>query len=299
MLLTMKSVKYLFVLVALCVGFTTASAQLRTRYFYVGVGMGATNYKGDLDDNFTLKFTKPGLGFIGAYKFHPHMSVRLMLAQGWMKASDAKAARDVPRLRRNLSFRSPITEASVTFVYEFFANDRKFMYRPQYSPYIFGGVGVFAFNPQAKLGNDWVDLQPLGTEGQNMPDCHQGQIYRDASNFPCPTPYKLVQLSIPFGVGIRYKLTDKIDLNAELGLRKTFTDYIDDVSGNYVNVDQLRANDGETAAILSDRIDRSIYPQGGEFWNGIRGDRTQSDWYLLSMVSATYILDWVICPKFR
>ena len=114
----MKSVKYLLALVALCVGFSTATAQLKTRNFYVGVGLGATNYKGDLDDNFTLKFTKPGLGFIGAYKFHPHMSVRLMLAQGWMKASDAKAARDIPRLRRDLSFRSPLTEASLTFVWE-------------------------------------------------------------------------------------------------------------------------------------------------------------------------------------
>lgn len=294
----MKSVKYLLALVALCVGLSTATAQLRTRYFYVGVGVGATNYKGDLDDNFALKFTKPGLEFIGGYKFHPHMSVRLMFAQGWMKASDAKAARDIPRLRRNLSFRSPITEASAVFVYEFFANDRKFMYRPQFSPYIFGGVAVFAFNPQGKLGNDWYDLQPLGTEGQFMTNCHQGQTYLNVTG-DCPQPYKLVQLSIPFGLGVRYKLTDKIDLNAELGLRKTFTDYIDDVSGYYVNVDQLRAEQGETAAILSDRIDRSIYPQGGEFWNGIRGDKSQTDWYVLSMVSATYILDWVICPKFR
>ena len=90
----MKSVKYLLTLAALCVVFSTATAQLTTRYYYVGVGVGATNYKGDLDDNFALKFTKPGLGFIGGYKFHPHMSVKLMLAQGWMKASDAKAILD-------------------------------------------------------------------------------------------------------------------------------------------------------------------------------------------------------------
>lgn len=295
----MKSVKYLLALVALCAVFSTATAQLQTRYFYVGVGLGATNYKGDLDDNFTLKFTKPGLTFLGGYKFHPHLSARLMLSQGWMKASDAKAARDVPRLRRNLSFRSPISEASLTFVWEFFANNRKFRYRTQYTPYIFGGVAVFRFNPQAKLGNTWYDLQPLGTEGQNMINCHQGQIYADATTAPCPKPYKLVQIAIPFGVGLRYKLTDKIDINAELGLRKTFTDYIDDVSGYYVNVDQLRAESGEIAAILSDRIDRSIYPQGGEFWNGIRGDNSQTDWYVLSLVSATYILDWAICPKFR
>ncbi|MEM7036630.1 MAG: DUF6089 family protein [Bacteroidota bacterium] len=286
----MKSLKYLMALVAVCWLFSDASAQLRTRYFYVGVSLGATNYKGDLDDNFTLKFTKPGVGFLGGYKFHPHMSVRLAFNQGWMKASDAKAARDIPRRRRNLSFRSPISEGSLVFVYEFFANDRKFKYRPQYTPYLFAGVAAFAFNPQAKLGDDWYDLQPLGTEGQHLTDCG----YEN-----CPTPYSLVQVSFPFGAGIRYKLSDKIDLSVEMGLRKTLTDYLDDVSGNYPDLDRMRSEMGEVAALLSDRIDRAVYPQGGEFWNGIRGDNSQEDWYIMSMVSATYILDWVKCPKFR
>jgi opacity protein-like surface antigen len=290
MLFPMKSFKYVLALVALCWVFNDANAQLRTRYFYVGVSAGTTNYKGDLDDNFTLKFTKPSLGFMGGYKFHPHMSLRLAFQQGWMGAADERAARDIPRRRRNLSFRSPITEGSLVLVYEFFANNRKFKYRPQYTPYIFAGVAAFAFNPQAKLGDEWYDLQPLGTEGQHLTNCG----YEN-----CPDPYSLVQLSIPFGAGIRYKLTDKIDLNLELGLRKTFTDYLDDVSGRYPDLDRMRSEMGENAALLSDRIDRGTYPQGGEFWNGIRGDNSQDDWYVTTMVSATYILDWVKCPKFR
>ena len=286
----MKSIKYLLVFFAICWFASDLSAQLRTRYFYAGVALGATNYKGDLDDNFTLKFTKLGLGGIAGYKFHPHMSVRLGFSQGWMGASDAKAARDIPRRRRNLSFRSPLTEGSLVFVYEFFANNRKYQYRPQFSPYIFGGVGIFAFNPQGKLGDEWFDLQPLGTEGQNLGNqCG----YED-----CPDPYALVDVSIPFGAGIRYRLTDKIDLNLEVGLRKTFTDYLDDVSGQYADYEALYAQN-PNAALLSDRIDRSVYPQGGRFWNGIRGDNTQMDWYVISVVSATYILDWVKCPKFR
>lgn len=286
----MKSIKYVLALVALCWMFNDANAQLRTRYAYIGVSAGATNYKGDLDDNFTLKFTKPGFGFMGGYKFHPHMALRLAFTQGWMKASDEKAARDIPRRRRDLSFRSPISEGSLVLVYEFFANDRKFRYRPQYTPYLFAGIAAFAYNPQAKLGDEWFDLQPLGTEGQHLTDCG----YAD-----CPDPYSLVQISIPFGAGIRYKLTDKIDLNLEIGLRKTFTDYLDDVSGRYPDLDRMRSEMGENAALLSDRIDRSVYPQGGEFWNGIRGDNTQEDWYVNTMVSATYILDWTKCPKFR
>jgi hypothetical protein len=287
MLFSMRS-KYFFALVALMMLASASFAQLRSKYFYVGVALGATNYKGDLDDNFALKFTKPGLGFMGGYKFHPHMSARITFNQGWIGASDAKAARDVPRRRRNLSFRSPLTELSFNIVYDFFANDRHFKYRPQYSPYLFAGVGVFAFNPKAKLGDRYYDLQPLGTEGQFLVGCAD-----------CPEPYGLVQVSIPFGAGIRYKLTNKIDLNLELGLRKTFTDYLDDVSGNYANVDELRAQMGEEAALLSDRIDRAQYPEGGQWWNGIRGDKTQQDWYVITQVSATYILDWTKCPKFR
>ncbi len=261
-------------------------AQLRINYFYCGVSAGATNYKGDLDDNITLKFTKPGLGFVGGLKFHPHMDLRLTFNQGWMKASDSKAFRDVPRIRRNLSFRSPITEMAVTVAYEFFGNTRKYKFRPQLSPYIIGGVAVFYFRPQGKLGNEWIDLQPLGTEGQFL---GTGEY---------PEPYKLVQVSIPMGLGIRYKLGKKIDLWAEVGLRKTFTDYIDDVSSLYPDMDELRAQN-PIAYQLSDRIDRGQYPLGAKFWNGIRGDKTQSDWYVLSMISATYILDWVKCPKFR
>lgn len=280
--------KYLIAFVVLLMVANASFGQLRSRYFYVGVALGATNYKGDLDDNFALKFTKPGLGFLGGYKFHPHMSARLGINQGWMGASDAKAARDIPRRRRNLSFRSPITEVSLNLVYEFFANDRKFKYRPQYTPYLFGGVAVFAFNPQGKLGNDWYALQPLGTEGQFLSGCPD-----------CPEPYSLVQVAFPFGAGIRYKLSDKIDLNLEIGLRKTLTDYLDDVSGNYADVEALRAEMGEEAALLSDRIDRGIYPEGAQWWNGIRGDNSQDDWYVLTQISATYILDWTKCPKFR
>lgn len=284
----MKSFKYLVALVAFFWIFSDASAQLRNKYFYVGVAAGAATYHGDLDDDFGIKFTKPGLGLVGGYKFHPHMSLRLSILQGWIGASDDRARSDIPRIRRNLSFRSTLTEGSLQLVYEFFANNRKYKYRPQYTPYLFAGVSVFAFNPQAQLGDEWFDLQPLGTEGQFLSNCAD-----------CPEPYSLVQVAIPMGGGIRYKLTDRIDLNLEIGFRKTFTDYIDDVSGNYPNLEQLRAEKGEVAALLSDRIDRSLYPQGAAFVNGIRGDNTQDDWYYFTMVSATYILDWVRCPKFR
>ena len=214
----MKQFQVLFLSVLFLAISSQVQAQLRTNYFFVGISAGATNYKGDLDDDFTLKFTRPGLGFIGGFKFHPHAEMRLTFSQGWMGASDKHGFSDVPRIRRNLSFRSPLTEMAVTVAYELFGNTRKFKFRSKWSPYVLGGVGVFYFRPQAKLGNEWYDLQSLGTEGQFLPNCPE-----------CPKPYKLVQISFPMGLGIRYKLTEKIDLWGEIGLRKTFTDYIDDV----------------------------------------------------------------------
>ena len=263
------------------------AAQYRGRYFWVSPGVGATNYKGDLDSDFSLKFTKPGLGVMGGYQFNPHMSVRLSVAQGWMKATDTRTD-DLARNRRNLSFRSPITEAALTAEWKFFGENRSYKFRPKYSPFVFAGVAVFRFNPQAKLGGQWYDLQPLGTEGQNLPGA--GTVY--------PERYKLVQVSIPMGVGVRYKLGPRLDLCAEIGLRKTFTDYLDDVSGEYPDLNELRA-DNPIAAELSDRIDLAQYPEGAAVVNGIRGDKTQDDWYVLSFVSVRYILDWVKCPKFR
>jgi hypothetical protein len=128
----------------------------------------------------------------------------------------------------------------------------------------------------------------LGTEGQFLPN-------PTGNN---PAPYKLTQICFPMGVGARFALSRHIDLEIETGFRKTFTDYLDDVSGLYPDLDALRAQN-PVAAILSDRIDRSQFPQGGAVVNGIRGDRTQSDWYIYTCARLTYIIDWVRCPTFR
>ncbi len=264
-----------------------AQAQYRYGYFKVGISAGPTNYLGDLDDNFTFKFTKPGVGIQGSYRFNPFMTARLGFYRGWIGATDA-VANDVPRNRRNLSFRSPITEGSFTVSFDFLPTDRSYAYRPVYTPYVFTGVALFSFNPQAKLNGQWYDLQPLGTEGQYLPD-PDGRY---------PEPYRLTQISIPMGAGVRFSLSRKFDIELETGFRKTFTDYLDDVSGLYPDLEQLRAQN-PVAALLSDRIDRSEYPQGAAAVNGIRGDRTQQDWYIYSSVRLSFILDWVKCPTFK
>ncbi|MCZ2357286.1 MAG: DUF6089 family protein [Bacteroidia bacterium] len=279
-------------------------------YFSVGPSLGTTNYKGDLDDDFTLKFTKFGLGAMGYYQFHPHMSLRLNFSQGWMGASDS-VTKNFSRNYRNLSFRSPITELSVQLIYDFFGSNRRYKYRRDWTPFAFTGVGVFTFNPKAKANDGkWYALQPLGTEGQYL-----------VGVSGTPKPYSLTQICIPIGVGVKRRLSEKWDLRVEIGMRKVFTDYLDDVSDKYANPEEMYRQMGAIAFELADRsnyvrsaadptqlgrtlpfADRARDGQGrllsGYWQNDIRGFKSQDDWYVYSCVSVSYILDFVRCPKF-
>lgn len=132
------------------------------------------------------------------------------------------------RYQRNLNFRSKISEVSLIAEFHplfMFINWslREDQDPPRISPYIAAGIGYFSFNPQAKSRRgDWVDLQPLSTEGQGF------------SQYSERKPYKLSQMNIPLGVGVRYELSSTFNLRAELLHRVLHTDYLDDVSTNYV-----------------------------------------------------------------
>lgn len=259
-------------------------------YLALGPSVGITNYKGDLDDDFTLKFTRPGFGFGLFYNFHPHLRARLMFTQGWIGAADSVST-DQFRKWRNLHFRSHLTEFSLQFIYEFFASPRLYRYRPRFSPFIFGGVAIFNFDPKAKASDgNWYRLQPLGTEGQFLNDPTREY----------PKPYALTQVSIPLGVGARWTLSERWDLWFELGLRKTFTDYLDDVSDRYPPPDLMLAQMGPIAAELSDRSGYRAQGSSGFEANDVRGFVNQKDWYVYTGISITYLIDpGDRCPKFR
>jgi len=277
----MKAMKNVLLLTVMTLATLSLSAQFRYGYFSVGVSGGSTNYLGDLDDDFTFRVSKPGVGVDVKYRFNPFMSARIGFFQGWARAADSTSSNEA-RARRNLHFRTPITEANAQVIFDFIPNDRRFNYRPPFTPYVFFGVSLFKFNPQALYQGRWVDLQPVGTEGQQtgLPEY--------------PAPYALVQVAIPMGAGMRFALTDFIDLELETGFRKTFTDYLDDVSGEYPDQNLL----SEQGQLLSDPIDRQVFPQGAREVNGIRGDATQTDWYIYTNARLNLILDWRRCPKF-
>jgi hypothetical protein len=143
------------------------------------------------------------------------------------KVLESVKATTFGRYERNLSFRSKITDfmlaAEIHPLYIFNKYDEE-KEPPRYSPYLLAGVGFFTFKPQAKLGDAWVDLQPLSTEGQGFNE------YSDRK------PYKLNQMNIPLGVGLKYELTSNLNIRGELVYRILNTDYLDDASTNYIDV---------------------------------------------------------------
>lgn len=187
------------------------------------------------------------------------------------------------RYNRNLHFRSTITELSLMaeihplFIFiNYMESDRDV---PRYSPYLLAGVGYFAFNPQAKLGNTWVDLQPLSTEGQGF------------NEFPDRPVYKLRQMNFPFGLGVKYELSPMINLRGEFVYRKLNTDYLDDVSTTYIDPELFAQYFSGTkltqALLLNDRQKESrTNPEGGSK----RGSSAENDSYFSFNVKVSLVL---------
>ena len=142
-------------------------------------------------------------------------------------------------------------------------------------------------NPKGKSGGEWVELQPLGTEGQ-------GTILKDINGIV--EKYSRNQIVIPFGLGLKMNITHHLSFSLEYGMRKTFTDYFDDVSGLYPDLAVLAAVNPEAAQMS----DKSKFPQGlNDSSYGLqRGDASNKDWYAVSGIILTYeFFKDVVCPK--
>ena len=260
-----------FIIILLSTAFLGSKAQEWTGDVFVGTA----NYTGDLlEKRYTMANSHLAIGLGGGYRFNGHFRVRAMLTFGKITADD-KDNKDQFLQARNLNFFSNISELSVTAHYDFL--DLSFH---RVTPYVFGGVSIFRFNPYTydTLGNK-VMLKPLSTEGQGM------------AAYPNRKPYSLTQLSIPFGAGIKFAINESITLAWEFGLRKTFTDYLDDLSTTYVDQSALLAERGPVAVELAYRGDElknspGSYPASGT----IRGGPNFKDWYYFSGVTASYTL---------
>jgi hypothetical protein len=224
------------------------------KYTCLGFSVNAMNYYGDLSPrpsrfSTDLKFTRPSFELSVSHKYGPNFSVQARFLTGMLQGDDEESSNPNDkngryRYRRNASFRNSIKEFSVISIFEFPSNHGFYMHRHQVTYYLFAGFGVFYNNPKAKApshdlaGNPlpeagkWVDLQPLGTEGQFS------NLKPTDANFGIK-PYSRVQPCIPVGIGLRYRVNHTVDFWIDYSFRYLFTDYIDDVSRNYVDLGVL------------------------------------------------------------
>lgn len=228
---------------------------------HIGIGGGMANYQGDLLDKFYVR--EQINGFIGAgvyYELYDQLLIRGYFSFARVNGDDRFSKKDVLKLR-NLRFESAIAELSVNGELHLFNLNEK-----RFSPYVFTGLSVFRFNPythDASLNK--VFLKPLSTEGQGLP------------GYPDKKPYSLVQPAIPYGGGLRFAVTENLRVSVELGFRKLFTDYLDDVSTSYADPADLLAAKGQLAVDLSYRGDEMAggnpnYPSKGTQRGGANKD---------------------------
>jgi hypothetical protein len=260
--------KHLFLGTLILLSFNFAKSQ---NLLHLTAFAGVSNYQGDLQDKkFTFEQAGAAFGVGMLYEISEQLYFRGNVTFGKINGDDKKTGKNAGR---NLSFSSPVTDIHLGMEYELLNP-----YERSLVPFIFTGISVFHFNPSTVdyIGGV-VKLQPLGTEGQGF---YQGR-----------TKYNLTQIAIPFGGGVKYSVSEDVKLSFEIGFRKTFTDYLDDVSTTYADKALLLGNNGQKAVDLSYRGDEvsggsKTYPTA----NSQRGNPDSKDWYYYTGVGVSFRL---------
>lgn len=228
----------------------------------IGVLAGAVNYQGDLKPNsFTFQHSNPIVGVTIRKPFNRWVALKAGIAAAKIEAADKYNRPDLQI--RNLSFASVIKE-----LFAGVEGDLLNIETTRFTPYVYAGGALFHFKPYTfdELGKK-VYLKPLSTEGQGL------------NEYPDRKPYQLTQLALGFGGGLRVAVSECATVAIEFSQRKTFTDYLDDVSSSFVDENILRTARGQQAVDLSFREDElhnnKPYPVAGEQ----RGTPTEMDWY--------------------
>lgn len=276
--------------------FTVASVKAQSEGEYVqkgevGISFGAAHYFGDLNTRASLNRAKPAIGIFFRKQFGNYVGLRVSAHYAQLGYSDTYSKNEYQKTR-NLSFNSNIWELALQGDFNFF----KFLPNNldyNYTPYITLGVGVFSYDPYTFLNGKKQFLRPLGTEGQNV-------------GYKGRKQYSTMAMCIPFGAGLKYNLTPKLNMSIEAVYRFTTTDYLDDVSTTYagtgVNGDYNAFPDGPggiptTAKLLQDRsyeIDPS-FVLGRE--GRQRGWSKQKDQYVMLEVGFSFNISTYRCPS--
>ena len=250
-----------------------------------GFGVGAGHYFGDLNTRAKLNRPKIAAGLFFRKNFGNYTALRLSGTFAQLGYSDVYNTHNELMRRRNLSFNTKVWELGLQGdfnFYRFLPGDPDF----RFTPYITLGVSAFSYDPYAYLSGEKYLLRQLGTEGQGSSD---STISRK--------PYSTMALAIPFGVGIKYAINDRIKVGFEVVNRFTNTDYLDDVSRTYPGVGAFPPNpDGTPSAafLLSDRSYETGTPIGVKGQQ--RGNSQNKDQFVTAMFYISFNIQSYKCP---
>ena len=310
----MKRKVFFFLAFSLLKGFASdAQSYKRISSLEFGLVGGVSHYTGDLVNTwFAPEGIGPSIGLITRWNPNPIITLRFSGTYNQVSGDDRWYPNIDERANRNLHFKSDIldfTGAVELSLVQISPRQEKGIV-----PYIMTGLSVFSFKPKAQfdydafmnskhasnltsvelarvqgdlrnLDGEWVDLQPLSTEGQESTE------YNDRRR------YSLTQLAIPVGLGVKFKLNKNWNIGLEYATRITFTDYLDDVSLSYPEPLFVQAHNGPIAAYMSDR---SLNNPPLDLTESPRGDDSKFDLYSILGISLTYRINSTRakCPTF-
>jgi Domain of unknown function (DUF6089) len=205
------------------------SFSLQAQTWEIGAGLGGSGYMGDLNQSNPVKLSGSAASGFVKRNFDQYLSLRLNYTFGRIQGADSTSSNQQFR-NRNLSFVTALHELSLIGEFNFM-NYLPDVSHNRYTPFIYLGIGIVGYNPQANYNGQTYDLRPLTTEGEAK-------------------PYPNTAIAIPYGFGIKYNVSGKWNLIADIGYRQPNTDYLDDVSGNYPSPAKLPS---DLSRALSDR----------------------------------------------
>lgn len=261
-----------------------ASAQFFFSAGEAGVSVGGAQYFGDLNER-SFKYIRPAGGLFFRYHFNPYISAKVSLNYAHIGFDD-KLSDNPYNKARNLNFKSEILEASVQAEFNFFkfaTGDEKH----RFTPYLTGGFGVFYYNPYSRYNGRTYNLRSIGTEGQNLAG-YEENVYGNTS------------FCFPVGFGVKYWLRPGINFGFEIADRLTLTDYMDDVSTNYIGGDKFagKLNEPPAAYYLQDRSLQVTPNEPLGRAGKQRGNSSTRDQYMTAIFTLSFQLKVYKCPGY-
>lgn len=238
----------------------------------LGLGIGNSFYFGELNDGNLYRLTRPAFAGFYRYGINTRWALKTALSTTTLQGADSLSSNAANR-DRNLSFKTPIIELSSQIEFNFlpFALAR---FDLPFTSYMCFGFAMFYYNPQAAIGSRMYELRKLGTEGQGMmPNAEKA--------------YNQFAGAFIMGTGIKWKLSKRLAMGLEFAMRRTFTDFIDDVSGKYPDPKYYRNPERNPALLISSK-NKEDAADMFTLANRQRGNPRTKDWYNFTMLTINF-----------